>query len=167
MQQTIKANGEDCLLDIAAGEYGNVSALFAIALSNGLDIDAVPGAGIVIVKPEVPEAVAYKTLVNKRKPAEKAIVSAGTDQALIDLAMQETGGIEALFTMAVLNKISITDDLVIGQQYKKSAVATQKIVDVFTGAHKPASNMAVSEDQLPAPQEGIDYWYIEVDFKVS
>ncbi len=168
MQLTIKANGEDSLLDIAVQQYGNVAALFDIALLNELAIDAVPVLGKELIKPVVPETViAYKTIVNKRKPLPRLIVTAGDEQALVDLAMQECGSVESLFQMAVLNKISVTDDLIIGQQYKKLPVANADIAQVFAGEHKPASNTPVPEDLLPMPLQGVDYWYIEEDFIVS
>lgn len=167
MQPTIKANGEDSLLDIAIEQYGNVAALFDIALLNGLQPDSVPALGLVITKPVIDELVNAKTIINSRKPLPKMIVAAGDDQGLIDIAMQECGSIEALFHLSVLNKRSITDDLIVGTQYKKPDVINKKVAGVFADEHKPASNTAVPEELLPPPLEGIDYWYIEIDFKVS
>jgi hypothetical protein len=163
---SIKVDGESCLCDVAVMKYGNIEALFALVTNNGLSFDAVPDPESDIIIPSL--AIVKKLArINERTVPVYPFVQAGGDQALIDLAMQETGTFETLMEMARLNGISITDDLQVKGSYRKTDVVDERIVTVFAGTLKPASNVPVDEDQLPTPPEGIDYWIIENTFIVS
>ncbi|WP_282333238.1 hypothetical protein [Pinibacter soli] len=89
-------------------------------------------------------------------------VKAMAGQTLIDLAIQASGSLEALFDIALLNGISITDELTIGQIYKLTEVVDDSVVNNLYPL-KPASALFDISDQ----SEGIDYWAIEKDFIVN
>lgn len=161
--QVIKANGESSFIEYAIAQYGNIEAAFDMAFSNGLSVDSVPVLNSNVSVP-VLEIRKKQTIFNRSlKPVSK-YVKAGGDQALIDLAIQEAGTVEGLFEVAFLNGLSITDDLIPGNEYLKPSVQVQKIVDLFANTHKPASN---AYNDLTEQPEGIDYWYIENNFIVN
>jgi hypothetical protein len=95
------------------------------------------------------------------------------NQSVFDIAIQYFGTIEASVLIAVLNGISITDELTPGHilelpviDYGYSEVAayfkTEKI--------EPATGISVyeiSEGEVVTELEGIDYWGIEYDFIVQ
>jgi hypothetical protein len=166
MMPFINSNGESSLSDVAVNKYGNMEALFDIAIANGVSPDTVPVLDGEVQLPVL--ELIRKTVKNNRKPLPiYPFVKAGGDQALIDIAMQEAGTVESLFEVALLNGICLTDDLTPDHEYKRPALVNAKVVSVFSGAVKPASNTPVDEEQLPVELNGIDYWYIENTFIVS
>lgn len=66
-----------------------------------------------------------------------AIVNRG--QSFLDIVLQQTGRIDNVFETALLNGMSITDDLVIGTEVKKAGVVNKTIVSIFNSKNKPAS----------------------------
>lgn len=88
-------------------------------------------------------------------------------QCLSDLAVQYLGDAARVVELAQLNSIGVTDTLQAGTQIEMPAAAKKKkaVVLLFTDlANAPANDKEiVSEDVL----EGIGYWFIEYDFKVS
>lgn len=161
--QVIKANGESSFIEYAIAQYGNIEAAFDLALSNGLSADSVPVLNSNVSVPILEIRKQKNAFKRSLKPAYK-YVKAGGDQGLIDLALQEAGTVEGIFEVAFLNGLSITDDLVPGNEYLKPAIQVQKIVDLFANTHKPSSN---GYNELTEQPEGIDYWYIENNFIVS
>ncbi len=86
-------------------------------------------------------------------------------QTLIDLAMQELGDASRLFELSELNAMLPSDDLVAGQiiQVPEPTEEKREIVKALK-SRKPATKNEILEEQL---KEGIGYWAIGINFKVS
>lgn len=84
-------------------------------------------------------------------------------QSLFDKANEITGSVENAFEMAVLNAISITDSLEIGQELL-TVPATNKTVVLFFSEKRPATGM--KKPPIP-PGLGIGYMRIGVNFKIG
>ena len=90
------------------------------------------------------------------------------NQSLLDLAIQHTGSVENAFVLALQNGKSLTDDLVAGEQlYLENTKNNQDILSYYQSKKlQPAtgvSHTGGSSLQL----QGIGYWVISNDFKVS
>lgn len=89
-------------------------------------------------------------------------------QTVLDITIQEMGDIQALFIVALLNDIAITDDLILHKEImvQEAAVNNLDIVGAFSSySHKPASGLT-AEDILELGG-GIGFMGIQLDFKVS
>ena len=89
-------------------------------------------------------------------------------QSLLDIAIQHTGSVENTFAIAVANGLSLTDDLPAGTEIKlpDSVNKDSDVLNYYTAKRlQPATAviMLPEEERL----EGIGYWAISVDFKVS
>lgn len=88
-------------------------------------------------------------------------------QTLADIAIQANGDLGSLMNIAMLNGMSITDDVAEGMviEVPEADSDKQSIVAVFDDkANRPASKIQFSDADMP---EGIAYWTIGLDFKVS
>ena len=90
------------------------------------------------------------------------------NHSLLDLAVQHTGAVENTFALAVVNGLSLTDDLPAGAEIKlpDSVNKDSDVLNYYTAKRlQPATAviMLPEEERL----EGIGYWAISVDFKVS
>lgn len=88
-------------------------------------------------------------------------------QCLSDLAVQYLGDAARVVELAQMNGISVTDSLQAGTELEMPAAAKKKkpVVQLFTDlANAPATDKPVLVDVV---NEGIGYWIIEYDFKVS
>ena len=81
-------------------------------------------------------------------------------QWLGDLALQACGSISALFDLAMRNGMSITDELTVGAE-----LATPSVVD--KRVHSWYSNNSIEPATADNQQQGIGYWTIGVNFRVS
>lgn len=89
----------------------------------------------------------------------KATVKAG--QNLGDIAVQYCGDHQAIFELARLNNLSVTDDVAAGSVLILPDVVEKRVRRVYVdGNYYPATD---SENI----NEGIGYWGIEIDFIVS
>ena len=87
-------------------------------------------------------------------------------QNFIDMVCQLTGSYESVIEMAILNNRGITTPLVIGQEIKASAVINQDVVNIFR-KKQPATALEQNTDDAIEELEGIGYWIINKNFKVS
>ena len=90
------------------------------------------------------------------------------NQSLLDLAVQHTGAVENTFAFAVANGLSLTDDLPAGAEIKlpDSLNKDNDVLNYYTAKRlQPATAviMLPEEERL----EGIGYWVIQTDLKVS
>lgn len=76
-------------------------------------------------------------------------------QSLLDKAIENTGNVENAFATALLNAISVTDDLVVGQELHYSLVANKTIADYFGETNKPATGIVTSDLENFNPSLGI------------
>jgi hypothetical protein len=96
-----------------------------------------------------------------------AIVQQG--QCLMDIAIERCGSATALFELALLNEVSITEELAIGVELLLPPVVDIQAVAYFksngiiiaTNSKKKQESLAILNPQ------GIGHWRIGVDFKVS
>lgn len=87
-------------------------------------------------------------------------------QTLIDIALQKCGTAESIFKVAAANGMQITDALVAGQEVIYTDVDVFDVADYFRKYQLfPASVSTAGADLLQ--DQGIDFWKIEFDFKVS
>lgn len=89
-------------------------------------------------------------------------------QSLRDIALQNCGDISALIDLAWMNDLSITDDISAGTVLQLPEVVNQDVVSYFKSKREnenliPATGNADDSIEL----EGIGYWYIGLNFKVS
>ena len=89
-------------------------------------------------------------------------------QSFLDLAIQHTGSVENAFILALSNGKSLTDDLVAGEQLTLKNTKNNKDILSYYQSKKlqpatGASHTGGSSLQL----QGIGYWVISNDFKVS
>ena len=90
------------------------------------------------------------------------------NQSLLDLAVQHTGAVESVFAIAVANGLSLTDDLPAGAEIKiPDSVNKDSDVLNYYSAKRLQPATAVILPPEAERLEGIGYWAISVDFKVS
>lgn len=95
----------------------------------------------------------------------KRIINAGEGQTLLDIAIQYCGNVEVAIFLSELNGISITKELAIGEEIFVPAVLVEdrKVVSVFADKNL----IPASDDSYEPIQEGIGFWMVNLDFKVS
>ena len=154
-------------LDAAIASAGSVEDVFAFCALNGIGLtdDLQPGT---FLQGTGKTYQAASVVTNLQIVAKAISVMAG--QTLLDLAMQQLGSIEAVFAMAFLNKMSITNDLEAGSAINYSLTPySPQILKVYTdNGYKPASGLNIpGGGEMPVLLSGIGYWAIEYDFVVS
>ena len=90
------------------------------------------------------------------------------NQSLLDLAVQHTGAVESVFAIAVANGLSLTDDLPAGAEIKipDSVNKDSDVLNYYIAKRlQPATAVILPPEAERL--EGIGYWAISVDFKVS
>ena len=90
-------------------------------------------------------------------------------QNLIDVALEHCGTFEAAMQMALLNGISLTDDLEPGVSLLTSEVEKKRVVTNFQSLrHPPATGISSDEiNDIIGIGEGVEFWAVEYDFVVS
>lgn len=90
------------------------------------------------------------------------------NQSLLDLAVQHTGAVESVFAIAVANGLSLTDDLPAGAEIQlPDNVNKDSDVLNYYSAKRLQPATAVILPPEAERLEGIGYWVIQTDFKVS
>ena len=84
-------------------------------------------------------------------------------QSLLDVAIQESGAVEAAFDMALLNEISITGALVAGCVLLVSGVAGKLTVDRYRAKRLKPATYTGRDVRLT----GIGYMIVEDNFIVA
>lgn len=87
-------------------------------------------------------------------------------QSFLDKVLECTGDVENAFAMALLNGISITDDIVVGQEIKPSAITNKYVAEYFAEQFKPATNLTELQIESIDPG-GIGFMAIGTTFIVS
>ncbi|WP_346236161.1 hypothetical protein ABDK00_016860 [Niabella insulamsoli] len=88
-------------------------------------------------------------------------IKAANKQEVIDLAMQGSGSIDAVLDMCLKNDTSLTEDVTNGQSFLTADMRNKFVTQHFeTERVKPSS----APGDLP---DGIGFWIIGLDFKVS
>ena len=92
------------------------------------------------------------------------------NQSLLDLALQHTGTIESIFELAMLNNLSITDDVLAGkiltiptESFTNNDILTYYIAKKI----QPATAFSKEDEQVFERLEGISIWAINLDFIIT
>ena len=89
-------------------------------------------------------------------------------QSFLDLARQHTGSVENAFLLALSNGKSLTDDLTAGEQLSLENAQNNKDILSYYQSKKLQPATGVSHTGGSSLQlQGIGYWVISNDFKVS
>ena len=89
-------------------------------------------------------------------------------QSFLDLAIQHTGSVENAFVLALQNGKSLTDDLVAGELLSLENTKNNKDILSYYQSKKLQPATGVSHTGGSSLQlQGIGYWVISNDFKVS
>lgn len=91
-------------------------------------------------------------------------------QTLQDIAIQYCGTLEALFDIALLNNISVTQELSPGQilNIPKVDYGFQEVVNYFSiNKIEPATELTKEMISIIEGNTGIDYWSIENNFIIQ
>jgi hypothetical protein len=87
-------------------------------------------------------------------------------QSFLDKVLETTGSVENAFEMSILNGVSVTDDVVIGQELKASAVTLKAVVSKFNDKKCPATAITMEQMQ-EIESKGIGYMIIGSTFIVG
>ena len=89
------------------------------------------------------------------------------EQSLLDIAIQTAGSPEAAYELALVNNLSLTDELKPGQELERVAAINADIENYYTNKNlKPATGFT-QEDNIFIEDGGISIWAINVDFVVQ
>jgi hypothetical protein len=155
----------ETLLKIAA-QKGNAAAAYDIALLNELSVSDELVPGTVLQLPVIEKQVrVFESGVQVKISSDVVILE---HQTLADIAVQYLGDAERLMEVAVLNELSPTANVQAGSNLKVPTPSKEKkrLVQLFKNK---ANAPATKKKQAPGTVllEGIGYWFVEVDFKVS
>lgn len=95
----------------------------------------------------------------------KVIVKQG--QSLLDLAIRYVGVPSAYIEIANLNGLDITSVLEPGKELLIPEPVNKKVISVFSSKNEPATDYLNYSVVGPNQLEGIGYWIINKNFKVS
>lgn len=92
-----------------------------------------------------------------------------TRQSLLDIAIQHAGTAQTALELALLNGISLTDDLEVGSELVMTDVVNEQVVQTFVVSKLIPATAITSRQILEIidQQEGINFWAIEYDFIVQ
>ena len=154
------------LLDAAAASAGSAEDFFSFVLLNGLSFtdDIAPGTVLQTT------GKTYKASLppnNDHITVKAILIFPG--QTLADMAIQQLGSVEAIFALANLNGLSISDEIMPGQTLNYSLTPYDKnVYKLYQDKKlKPASAVSKPGQETPVDLEGIGYWIIQKDFIVS
>lgn len=188
---SIRVSENQSLFDVAIQRLGSCEAAFELALLNGISLTDEPAAGQnLILSPIVNESIcsyyAKKGLVpatfeSEYRPHDGTIetkywsndylpvlsnAKVAEGQTIFDVAIQRLGSCEAAFKLALLNKLSVTDELTPGLSLMLPEPWDNDIFNYYTNkALIPRTEALAEENEIL--NEGIGYWAIDVDFIVS
>lgn len=161
---TVKAGMS--LMDAVIASAGSLEDYFAFCALNGLsysdDIQAgqaLQGTGLLyqIGRPPTNDHITIKPVLVQ------------FNQTIADMAIQQLGSLEDVFTLAKLNNMAFSDDLVTSQQLSYSLTPYNKaVLKIYQdNGYKPATGTIAPGQTKPVEYEGIGYWSIGFDFIIS
>ena len=188
----IKALDNQTLFDMAVMHAGSIEAAFLFADAQGMSVtDELAGQeldGAEVIDESVvfffsqtslkPPASAdtnivlsspdQDTVYVRFAPGSRNAFEVKDNQTLFDYAVQHAGSVEGAFDMADANGIGITDDLSAGLVLRRRFVSAPKVAKFFNDeGFVPASAMSADAEAPDTVLEGIGYWSLVVEFKVS
>lgn len=97
-------------------------------------------------------------------------VTALHNQTLLDVAIRHCGTVQAVADIAILNNISITDDLIAGQfiLIPQKDYGNQEVINYFiSNKIEPASALTEESKELTEGKSGIGFMRVGINFKVA
>ncbi len=88
-------------------------------------------------------------------------------QNIFDIAIQVAGNTEAAFELALLNDLSITDNMEVGLELTTVEKTNRPVADYYDAKQLKPATAATDEQFNEITGEGIGFMGIEIDFKVS
>ncbi|MFV0505895.1 MAG: hypothetical protein ACK5L5_04180 [Bacteroidales bacterium] len=89
-------------------------------------------------------------------------------QSLLDIVIQLSGSMLEAVNWANANDLSLTDDLLPGQEIELSTVGDADIANYMKARNiVPATARSAEDEIITEENEGIAYWEINVDFVVQ
>ncbi len=91
-------------------------------------------------------------------------------QNLLDIAVQNFGNAKAAFDLALKNGLSLSEDLIPGQvlQLPESLYKDTDVAGYYRDKKlQPATALSQAFYAATKKKEGISYWAIHIDFKIS
>lgn len=97
------------------------------------------------------------------------VTNVHTRQSLLDIAVQHCGSVEQAFQMALLNGLSLTEDVQAGANLELAPAADASVVSYYTVNELQPATAVTDEamNDLLDDGDGIEFWAIEFDFVVS
>ena len=92
------------------------------------------------------------------------------NQTLLDIAIRHCGSIDAVIDIAVLNNVSITDDLAPGLilEIPNNDYGAQEVINYFDiNQLQPATALTEEQKALTEGKSGIGFWEIGNNFIVQ
>lgn len=86
-------------------------------------------------------------------------------QSFLDVVIETTGDLDNAFEMSLLNGISVTDDLQIGQILGATPITNIRVTNTFNENNKPATE--ITQKEFDAKKMGIDYMIIQTNFIIA
>lgn len=148
-------------VDYVVDSCGSVEGLFTTALLNGVGITDELAAGTEVVA--LPARLTTVEATITAPVQQPDLFRLKKQQTLFDFTTQLAGSFEAIFEMAMLNNISITEQVSEGTALGIKP-QDEKVIRFFTNKALDVVSINSSEDVLPG---GIGYMQIQNNFKVS
>lgn len=136
-------NRNENILDYVSRHAGTMEALFALAQLNGIGIteDVSPGTEL-----KVGPIPAY-TVATYHASAEAVVVQAvSRNENMVDFVSRNAGTMEALFALAQLNGIGITEDVAAGTELRIGRIP-QHTVAIYHAAAVTVVNTDLKKNQ--------------------
>ena len=97
-------------------------------------------------------------------------VPARNNQSLLDIALQTLGSAEAAFDIALINGMSITDELFVGQILQipsMSGYVQRRNAEYYTINSIMPATAITADIANTVLEEGVEFWAVGDDFIVS
>ncbi len=169
MSNTTPILSGETLFDVVIRKYGHMQGIAQLVQDNGIGFtdDAVAGEALLFDDDVSYSELSTVTIETETEEASNE-VTVEPGQNIFDLVIQVYGDMSGLKNMANDNNLNLTDDIGAGTILKtRSDVDNSLVVDYLNGKSiKPATALTDTETEELTPQ-GIGYWQIEYNFKVS
>lgn len=93
-------------------------------------------------------------------------VTVKNKETLLDVAVLTAGSMTGMFELAFLNNISLTKDLVSGEQLLTGTIISEAAITELKSRKAKPSHAVIEMPDQPL-KLGIGYWKIGFDFKVN
>ncbi|MGB1307539.1 MAG: hypothetical protein ACPG6B_01415 [Oceanihabitans sp.] len=172
--------------DISVQEYGSINAIIPLALANNISITSFLQPATILELPSVAitnkevknHFASSKQIVASYKDRLEAVLPAGVfinkpsallkhiriiaNQSLLDIALQETGNLEAIMQICTTNNISVTEALTVGTEINtRNTIIDAEILSYYKNNNlRPATNIKLlySEQYAVATYVEANYW---------